>query len=207
MSNKYIIIGCGGHAKSILDVIMFNESDAEIIFVDENAKENETILGFPVVNSYNISYEKVIVGIGDNKKRYELSKKYYANLTSIISKKAYIGNEVKIGKGVFIAHNAYIGIFSKINDFAVVNTGAIVEHECKLGAASFIGPNSTLCGKVNIGDNTFLGADTTILPEITICSGVTIGAKSLVTRGISLDGGGLFVGIPCRQKITGREMN
>ena len=191
MGNKYVIIGCGGHAKSILDVILFNEPAADVVFLDKNAKENEKILNYPVVKDYNIKEEKVIIGIGDNVKRRNLSEKYYNNLTSVISKTAYIGKDVKIGKGVFIAHNAYVGIFSEIGDFSVVNTGAIVEHECKLEKCVFIGPNSTICGKANVGANTFIGADTTILPRINICSDVTIGAKSLVAKEIQSGGGGL----------------
>ena len=207
MKNKYVIVGCGGHGKSILDVILFNDADAEVIFLDENAKENEKILNFPVVKNYSIKNESVIIGVGDNVKRKELSEKYYDNLTSVISKNAYVGTGVKIGKGVFIAHRAYVGIFSSIEDFSVVNTGAIVEHECKIGKASFVGPNTTLCGKVNIGDTTFIGADTTVLPGINVCSVITIGAKTLVTKDIQTGGGGLYLGIPCKQRIIGEKKN
>ena len=205
MGNKYVIIGCGGHAKSILDVILFNEPDADVVFLDENAKENEKILNCPVLKDYNIKDEKVIIGIGDNVKRRKLSEKYYNNLTSVISKTAYIGKDVKIGKGVFIAHNTYVGIFSEIGDFSVVNTGAIIEHECKLEKCVFIGPNSTICGKANVGANTFIGADTTILPRINICSDVTIGAKSLVAKEIQSGGGACFSGYPANKRFLDRR--
>ena len=75
MGNKYVIIGCGGHAKSILDVILFNEPAADVVFLDKNAKENEKILNCPVVKDYNIKDEKVIIGIGDNVKRRNLTEK------------------------------------------------------------------------------------------------------------------------------------
>lgn len=180
MKNRIVIIGCGGHAKSILDVILFNDNNADIIFVDKNAGENETILGFPVLNDYNITDEKVIVGIGDNKKRRELSEKYYDNLTTIISKNAYIGHAVKIGKGVFIAHHVHVGILTIVDDFCIVNTSASVDHECHLCTCSFIGPNATLCGKVKVNENCFIGAGATIVPNITIKADSFIKANSLV---------------------------
>lgn len=180
MENRIVILGCGGHAKSILDVILFNNKNEDVIFVDKNAGENETILGFPVLKDYNITDEKIIVGIGDNTKRRELSQKYYNNLTTIISKNAYIGHEVKIGKGVFIAHHAHVGILTTIDDFCIVNTSASVDHECHLGKCTFIAPNVTLCGKVTVNENCFIGAGTTIVPNITIKSDTFIKANSLI---------------------------
>ena len=195
-NEKYIIIGCGGHARSIADVILYNEPDADIIFIDENAKADEELLGFPVLPNYNITSEKVFVGFGDNKKRKELSQKYYSNLTSIISKNAYIGKNVKIGKGVFVAHNAHIGVLSTIDDFSIINTGALIDHECSIAKASFIGPNATLCGKVVIGENSFIGAGTTVKDNIYINSDIVIGAGSGVVKNLEING--TYVGIPAK---------
>lgn len=197
-NEKYIIFGCGGHARSIADVILCNDKDTDIIFLDENAKKDENILGFPVVNTYNIKDEKVIVGIGNNLKRKELSKKYYNNLVNVVSKNAYIGKEVKMGRGIFIAHNAHVGILSEINDFAIVNTCASIDHECILKEGSFVAPNATLCGKVKVGKSSFIGANATIIDGIEIADNVTIGAGSVVIKDIIKSG--TYIGIPAKQK-------
>jgi len=197
MQDRWIIIGCGGHARSIADVIIFNDENADIIFLDEKARPNEKLLGYPVVAAYNITEEKVIVGLGDNLKRKELSKRYYNNLANVVSKNAYVSKYAKLGKGVFIAHKAHVGVLSEVNDFAIVNTGADVDHECFLGEASFIGPNSALCGKVSIGENTFLGAGVTVIPEIKIGKDITIGAGALVNKNIN--DCGTYVGVPAEQ--------
>ncbi len=112
--------------------------------------------------------------MGDNLKRKELSLKYYDNLSNVISKTAYIGKSVQLGKGIFIAHNAHVGVMSKIEDFSIINTGASIDHECFLEKASFIAPNATLCGKVMVGENSFIGAGATVIPEIKICKNSTI---------------------------------
>ena len=188
MQNKWIIIGCGGHARSIADVILDNDQYADIVFLDKNAKSNEKLFGFPIVAHYNIKNEKVIVGIGDNLKRKELSIKYYENLSNVISKRAYIAKSVKMGKGIFVAHNAHIGALSQINNFVVVNTSASVDHECILGTASFIAPNSTLCGKVKLGENVLLGAGATVIPQIEICANSKIGAGTTIIKSIYVEG-------------------
>lgn len=194
---KYIIVGCGGHARSIADVILYNDYNADIIFLDKNARHNEKILGFPVVSSYDITNEKVIVGLGDNLKRKELSLMYYDNLSNVISKTAYIGKSVQLGKGIFIAHNAHVGVMSKIEDFSIINTGASIDHECFLEKASFIAPNATLCGKVMVGENSFIGAGATVIPEIKICKNSTIGAEAVIIRNITEEG--TYVGNPAEK--------
>lgn len=190
MKNKLVIIGCGGHARSVADIYLFNYPDADIIFVDEKAKENEKILGFPVVKNYNVTDENVFIAIGDNKKRakaFESQK----NLCSIISKNAYIGKGVEIGKNVLIAHNSHIGIGSKIENNVIINTSTSIDHECIIGENSHIAPNSTLCGRVKIGKNVFIGAGSTVIDNISICNSVILGAGSIIYRNI--DEAGTYV--------------
>lgn len=187
MKDKIIIFGCGGHARSVADVLLLNNHLVDIVFVDDNAKIGETILNFPVVKSYTPKDEKVFVAIGDNQKRAELSKSL-PNLFSIVSKNAYIGREVEIGKGVFVAHNAHIGAGSKICDNVIINTSASVDHECIIGENSHIAPNSTICGKVTIGKNVFTGAGSTIIDKLTICDNTIIGAGSVILKNINTAG-------------------
>ena len=66
MQNKWVIIGCGGHARSIADVILDNDQYADIVFLDKNAKSNEKLFGFPIIAHYNIKNEKVIVSVYNN---------------------------------------------------------------------------------------------------------------------------------------------
>lgn len=197
MDNRLIIFGCGGHAKAVLDVILFNKEYGDIIFVDENARKNEKIIDYPVIKHYNVQNEKVFIAVGDNFKREHLCKKYYNNLVSIISNRAYLGYGIKIGKGIFVAHNAYVGIFSSLNDFCVVNTNASIDHECKIGDAVFIGPNSTLCGKVSVGDRTFCGASTVVKNSVSICQNCMIGAGSVILKNITQEG--TYVGVPAKK--------
>lgn len=187
MNKKLVIYGCGGHAISIADVALFNQPDLDIVFVDNNAKDNEKKLNFPVIKEYVITNEKTIIGIGDNKKREEYSKKA-KNLCALISKTAYVSKHTEIGQGVFIAHHAHVGIGSKIGDNVIINTSASVDHDCQIGANSHIAPNSTLCGKVKIGKNVFIGAGSTIIDNISICDDAIIGAGTVVCKNIDAPG-------------------
>lgn len=196
--NKYIIFGCGGHARSVADVLLFNEPDANIIFVDSNARDGETIFNFPVLKTYDVVDEKVFIAIGNNAGRVELSNRYKNNLVNIISKDSYIGRDSSISgsSGIFVGHRAYIGPLCKIEKFSVVNTNASIDHECSVGIGSTIAPNATLCGKVKIGNMVWVGANTAIKENLTINDNTVIGIGSTVVKDIVKSG--VYIGCPAR---------
>ena len=77
-----------------------------------------------------------------------------------------VNNEVKIGKQV------------------IINTSALVEHDCVLGDGVEIGPGAVLCGRVTVGENTFIGANSTIRQRISIGKNVIVGAGAVVVKDI-----------------------
>ena len=199
MKNKLVIIGCGGHARSVADVYLSNIPDAELLFIDEEAKKNETIFNFPILREYNFSNEKFFFGIGNNEKR-ALKIQYYThcnNLETIVSKNSYLGKNSFLEKGVFVAHNAHIGPESRIGYNSIVNTSASLDHEVMIGNNCHIAPNSTICGRVQISNNVFIGAGVVIIDKVKICEQVTIGAGSLVLKDITEPG--VYVGNPIRK--------
>ena len=66
----------------------------------------------------------------------------------------------------------------------IVNTASSIDHDCILEDFTFIGPNATLCGGVEIGECSFIGAGSVILPYIKIGKNCIIGAGSVVTKNI-----------------------
>ena len=42
--NNICIIGCGGHARSVAEVLIHDYKDVVLTFYDENAKEGEVLL-------------------------------------------------------------------------------------------------------------------------------------------------------------------
>lgn len=192
--NLYII-GCGGHGKSVADVVLANQPARQIVFVDENARENETIMGFPVLSHLPPDAENIFIAVGDNAKRKVLSSSY--NLINVISKTAYIGYGATIGQGCFIAHGAHIGPCAVVGDYSIINTHAVVEHDVYIGKSCHIAPHSTLCGKVHIGNECFIGVGSTIKDTIHICDNVVVGAGGIVVKDINVSG--CYVGCPVKR--------
>lgn len=198
-----VIFGCGGHARSIVNVLYECNENMDLLLVDEQAQNSEVIWGHKVERIYSLkSEDDYIIAVGDNKKRKELfinlNKQGKGNCVSVISVNSHIGIEAKIGKGIFIATNSYIGPQAIIGDNSIINTGSIIEHEAVIGSHTHIAPHVTICGRTQIGDNVFCGAGSTVIDKITVCNNVVIGAGAVVTENIMYPG--TYIGIPARKK-------
>ena len=195
MQNKVGIFGCGGHARSVADVVLSNQPKAKIIFVDSAAKEGEKILGFPVQKMLKEKTSLNYCAIGDNLTRKKCFEKY--SFSTLISKDSYLGQACQIGKGTFVAHHAHIGPCARIGKGCIINTASVIEHEVEVGDFSHISVNATLCGRVKIGSNVFVGAGSVIRDKVHICDNVIIGCGSVVVKDITESG--VYVGCPAKK--------
>lgn len=197
------ILGCGGHARSVADVWLDKHSGipgTNIVFVDKNAKPNERIFGFPVVDDVKHitdSFE-AIIGLGNIAERDRLYLQYPGlRYINIYAADSYLSVLSQFGKGNFVAHRAYIGPNVHIGNHNIINTGAIVEHECVIGNFCHIAPHSTLCGRTVIGDNVFIGAGATVTDYGHIADNITIGAGAVVVG--ELVEPGVYAGVPAKK--------
>lgn len=202
LRDRIILYGCGGHARSIINVIREAGYRKDIILIDDNVKRDEIILGCRTQRRYNLRQDDdYIVAIGDNSRRarkYQmLSDSCQGRCIAVISVSAYIGLEVKVGEGSFVAPNAYIGPQAIVGNNTIVNTGSIIEHETQIGDHTHIAPRTTVCGRTRIGNFVFCGAGSTIIDNIEICDNVVIGAGAVVNRDIVEPG--IYVGVPARR--------
>lgn len=209
MNKKVVIIGAGGHAKVIADIIT-KSGDKVVGFLDDNKKIDTNIIGnYKVIGDFNNRFPMMInkdykdcefiIAIGDNERRNDIvnktpGMKYY----TAISPSAQIGIDVQIGEGTVIMPNVVINSSSKIGKHCIINTGAIVEHDNNIEDYVHISPNATLCGTVHIGKCTHIGAGSTIKNNITITDNCIIGAGAVVVKNI--DESGTYVGIPANKK-------
>ena len=201
LKKKIIIYGCGGHARSIINILLKNGCTNQVILVDENAADNEEILGCKVFKNYILDEnDTYIVGIGDNLKRKkifcELEK--FSNMGfSVIASTAEIGIESIWGMGTVIADKVHVGPCCEIGNNTIINTGSIIEHETVIGNHTHIAVNATICGRCTIGNNVFCGAGSTVIDKIRICDNVTVGAGSVVISDIIEPG--TYVGVPAKK--------
>ena len=198
---KVIIIGAGGHAKTVADIIQ-RSGDYIVGFLD-NIRTNGEFIGLPILgdNSDYIKYidNYFIIAIGDSLARERIANsmhdvKWYTAIhpDSIIS-----SINTYIGEGTVITANAIINPESSIGKHCIINSSAVVEHDNKIGNYSHISVGAKLAGKVSIGTHTWIGAGATVSNNISVCDNCMIGAGAVVIRDIVNQG--TYVGVPAKQ--------
>lgn len=193
-----VLFGCGGHSRSVADIILLNDPGARLLFVDENARENERILGFDLLREPPAGNFPFFLAIGDNgkrKRKYEEADRDH--LISVIARTAHLGRGATVQPGCFLANFCHVGPEAVIGADTIINTAAIVEHEVKIGSHCHIGPNAAISGRCVIGDLTFVGVGATIKDYVKVCAGVMIGAGATVVADITEPG--TYVGTPARR--------
>lgn len=199
---KVIIVGCGGHAKVIADIVL-NSGDCLRGFLSmDNTMDN--YLGFPILGN-DACYEKYldccfIVGIGDAKIRERITKfMNKATWYTAIHPSAVVSSlETNIAEGTVVMANAVINPGVTIGRHCIVNTGAIVEHDDIIGDYVHISVGSKLAGNVHVGSFSHIGIGASVRENTKICDNCMIGAGSVVISNLQISG--TYFGVPCSKK-------
>lgn len=197
MMEDIILIGGGGHCKSVISSIKENKLFNIVGILDLQEKVGEEISGIKIIGTdekleyyykNGVKNTFLTVGsIGDIKLRRKLYKKATDMgymFPNIIDNTAIISEYVELGYGNFIGKGSIVNIGVKINNNCIINTGTIIEHDCKIGDFCHIAPGTTLSGNVMIGEDTHIGTNSTIIQNIRIGKGTMIGAGSVVISDI-----------------------
>ena len=175
------IYGKGGHA-NVLTSILQNVHPKQIKFWNDESYEKEVGDFDPYNNNIKGDW---IIAIGNNKNRKKVAELLGNDCyITVTHNSAIVDANINPGEGSQILHGSVIQVGTKIGKHCIINTAASVDHDCVLGDFSFIGPNATLCGGVEIGEGTFIGAGAVVLPYIKIGKNCMIGAGSVVTKNL-----------------------
>jgi len=191
-----IVIGSGGHAREVLQILHEQNKTNNLFFFDDISNFSQSLLyhQFPIIRTYTdlqkafLQDPKFVLGIGGCDTRHNLAEQAKAlggTLCSIISKDAQIGTfEVKLGLGLNVMKRVFISNDVKIGEGCLLNYDCSIHHEVHIGSYCELSPRCQILGKVRIGDHTSIGAGAVILPKIQIGSNVSIGAGAIVTKDI-----------------------
>lgn len=209
MHKKVVIIGAGGHAKVIADIIQKSE-DIVYGFLDDNLKKGTIILNnenLKVIGDLNSRFTlpitqpelEFVIAIGDNNRRKEIAETKIPNIKyyTAIHPSANIALDVSIGEGTVVMANACINASTKIGKHCIINTASVIEHDNLINNYVHISPNATLCGTVKVGECTHVGAGVTIKNNINITDKCIIGAGAIVVNDINEQG--TYIGVPAKK--------
>ena len=190
--NDIILIGGGGHCKSVIDVIE-QEGRFEIVgIVDKPELLGSNVLGYSVIgndsdlDSLAKKYQYALITVGQIKspllriKLFDLAVEAGFKLPSIISPNAYVSKYASIGNGVIVMHNALVNVSASIGDNCIINSKALIEHNCLISKHCHISTNTVINGGVTVKPGCFIGSGAITKESITIGENSFIKAGSLV---------------------------
>mgnify|MGYP000815097864 CR=1 FL=1 len=191
------LFGASGHAKVIIDIVKAQGDDIGRLYDD--APHCSEIHGYPVDKASDSDVAgPMIISIGSNRVRKMIAERYRLEYARAIHPQAIVSPSAHIGVGTVVMQNALVQADTSIECHCIINSGASVDHECRIGDFVHISPHATLCGNVHVGEGTWIGAAATVIPGIKIGKWCIIGAGSVVINDIP-DGVTAY-GNPCRIK-------
>ena len=178
------LIGAGGHAKVVIDLIRMTGEKIEGIFDDDLLTDN--VLGYKIVGKIDKAPKEkgpFIITIGNNSIRKRIVKKFNLSYKSVKGN-CYISSDASIGDGSVVMNGVCINVGAQIGRHVIINTGACVDHECIIEDFVHISPNATLAGNVIVKEGTHIGLGAQVVQGICIGKWATIGAGTVVIKNI-----------------------
>ncbi|MDK9694688.1 MAG: acetyltransferase [Sulfurimonas sp.] len=180
MKEKIILIGGGGHCKSVIDVIEQQNSFVIAGIVDKKELVGTKVLGYEVIGCDDDlaelfqKYKNALVTVGQiksNEVRVKLFTKLKAigyTLPTIISPFAYVSRHATVDEGSVVMHHALINASASVGKNCIINTKALIEHDVVVENHCHISTGAILNGGVLIKENSFVGSNSVSKEYITI---------------------------------------
>lgn len=171
MKPQILLIGGGGHCKSVIDVIETEDSFTIGGIIDRKELIGEKVLGYKVIGcdddleklSAQFKYAMVTVG---QIKSPDLRIKLFNQLQSIgyetppiISPRAYVSKHASIGEGTVIMHDALVNANAAVGKNCIINTKALIEHDSIIEDHCHISTGAIVNGGTIINQKTFFGSN------------------------------------------------
>jgi len=206
---RCLILGCGGHGRVVLDILV-NAAKYEVAgFVDSNPEMvGRRIDGIKVVGlpddlprlRAEFDAHAAIVAIGDNGVRRAFGDRLEAlgfELINAVHPSANVARNVSLGKNIAIAAGALVCAHGQIGDAVILNTGCIVDHETMIGTATHVCPGARIAGRVTVESGAFVGIGATIIQSVRVGYEARIGAGAVVIKDVAPMS--TVVGVPAKE--------
>ena len=188
MKPEILLIGGGGHCKSVIDVIEQEDKYSIAGIVDKKELIGSNVLGYKVIacdddlpNLFQ-KYKYAIVTVGQIKsnvlkvKLFNILKEIGYKLPVIVSPLAYVSKHSLVDEGTIIMHNALVNADATVGKNCIINTKALIEHDSIVEDNCHISTAAVINGGVTVKENTFFGSNATSKEYIEINNFVKAGS-------------------------------
>lgn len=203
-SGPIVIVGAGGHARVLAEAAAPRVIAGHLSPVESGAAGmlgprlgDESAVADLAASGHQFAIGIGFVDLASALRRSSVLDGYIGvELATICHATSWMSPTARLDDGVFVGARAVVGTGTRVGRAAIINTGAIVDHDGDIGDNSHIGPGAVLSGGVTVGANTLIGVGATVLQGVRIGSNVVVGAGAVVVG--DLDDNVIAVGVPAR---------
>ena len=173
MKPKILLIGGGGHCKSVIDVIEQEDKYSITGIVDKKELIGQEVLGYKVIGSDDNLLElfneckNALVTVGQIRsnvvrvKLFTTLKEIGYTLPTIVSPLAYVSKHSKVDEGTVVLHQAVVNVDARVGKNCIINSKALVEHDAIIEDNCHISTAAIINGGVRVKENSFVGSNAT----------------------------------------------
>lgn len=196
-----LIYGGGGHAKSLIDLIRLVGLYRIHGILDDGIPVGTRILDVPVLGGGELlpalrrqgigKAVNAVGGIGSITPRLAVYEKLASagfGCLTVVHPRAFIEPTATVGQGCQVFYNAYVGSDVQVGFGSIINTAAILSHDCRLGKYVNISPGAILAGAVVVGDRALVGMGATVNLGVSIGAGARVGNSAVVKGDVPENG-------------------
>lgn len=213
MKRPLILIGGGGHCKSVIEVAESAGYEIKGILDIPDEVGKEVLPGHKIIGTDDEIPQYVeecdfIITVGFIKnpalriKLYNKVKAAGGRLATIIASTAHVSKYAELGEGTVIMHQVFVNAGAKIGDNCIINTFVNIEHDAEVGNQCHISTGTMVNGECKIGESCFIGSQSVCANCIEIASDIIVGAGSVVRKSIRVKG--IYAGNPAILKIKAK---
>jgi sugar O-acyltransferase (sialic acid O-acetyltransferase NeuD family) len=169
LSPEILVYGYGGHGRMIIEILQ--ELGYSTIGIVDEKELNIQQPSLFYCGTYSRELYKsslLILAIGDNQIRYQLSQTVEHTLFNLIHSSAIVAKSAVIGHGNVVLQQSVIQSNVHIGDNCIVNIGAKIDHDVIIGDSVHVAPQAYIGSGVKIGDRVLVGHGAIIMRNIVI---------------------------------------
>ena len=204
-----ILIGGGGHCKSVIDVA--ESAGYNILGILDMPEDiGKSVLDYKVIGTDDdipqyADKAEFVITVGFIKspairmRLYDKVREAGGKPATIVASTAHVSRYASLGEGTVVMHQAIVNAGARIGENCIINTFCNIEHDAVIGDQCHISTGAMVNGDCKVGKMCFIGSQSVLANGISICDDVIVGAGSLVRKSILKPG--IYSGNPAILKI------
>lgn len=195
MTKPLIMLGGGGHAAVLLDILSKQQRQV-LAYISPEKAQRAIFTGLlwldndEALASWSSEEVELVNGIGVlpgqslRAKLFDTFSQRGYQFATVISPSSVVSDFAHLAQGVQVFPGSVVNVGVQVKQNTIINSGTVIEHDCCIGKHNHIAPGVTLSGGVTTKDNVHVGTGASIIQAVTINKNAVIGAGAVVTKDI-----------------------